>query len=173
MAAVIGQGTLIALQKPNKPKGPATSLRPIVLLNTVRKIMSPIVLGRISTAVSAFLGPTSSGFRAGRSTADVLWTQRWMAAKCQRYRCSIHMLGLDMSKAFDTISREKLLQVMAKIVHPDELHLIHLLLYGTTLTVRLGSHTTSSFSSTVGTPQADGLSPVLFVLLGGCSQRLP
>ena len=129
MAAVIGQGTLIALQKPNKPKGPATSLRPIVLLNTVRKVMSLIVLGRISTAVSAFLGPTSSGFRAGRSTADVLWTQRWMAAKCQRYRCSIHMLGLDMSKAFDTISREKLLQVMAKIVHPDELHLIHLLLY--------------------------------------------
>ena len=98
--------------------------------------------------------------------------------KCQRYQCSIHMLGLDMSKAFDTISREKLLQVMAKIVHPDELHLIHLLLYGTTLTVRQGSYTTSSFSSTVGTPQGDGLSPVLFVCyleaaLKDCRSRLP
>ena len=178
MAAVIGQGTLIALQKPNKPKVPATSRRPIVLLNTVRKVMSHIVLGRISTAVSAFLGPTLSGFRSGRSTADIFWTQRWMAAKCQRYRCSIHMLGLDMSQEFDTIPREKLLQVMAKIVHPDELQLIHLLLYGTTLIVRQGSYTTSSFSSTVGTPQGDGLSPVLFVYyleaaLKYCRNQLP
>ena len=67
---------------------------------------------------------------------------------------------------------------MAKIVHPDELHLIHLLLYGTTLTVRRGSYTTSSFSSTVGTPQGDGLSPVLFVCyleaaLKDCRSQLP
>ncbi|XP_029656824.1 uncharacterized protein LOC115230839 [Octopus sinensis] len=34
----IGKGTLIPLQKPNKPQGPLNNIRPIILLNTIRKI---------------------------------------------------------------------------------------------------------------------------------------
>ena len=115
MSNIIGLGTLLPVQKPNKPKGLATSLRPIILLNTTRKVLSLVVLNRISASVSAFLGVTSSGFRAGRSTADVVWTQRLVAAKCQHFRWSCYMLGLDMSKAFDTISRSKLLDVMGGV----------------------------------------------------------
>eukprot|EP00117_Sycon_ciliatum_P048136 scpid21182/ scgid34307/ Craniofacial development protein 2; p97 bucentaur protein len=76
MSSFTGLGTLIPLQKPKKPRGPVTSLRPIVLLNTIRKVFSLVVLCRIAKDVARYVGPTQSGFRQGRSTTDVVWTQR-------------------------------------------------------------------------------------------------
>jgi len=97
----ISSGSLIPLQKPGKSKGPVAHLRPIVLLTALRKILSSIVLRRINPKVNAFVSPTQSGFRPNRSTADVVWSYRWFAARSQRVRSSLHILGIDMSKAFD------------------------------------------------------------------------
>ena len=36
----VGNGILVALQKPGKPKGPVKNLRPIILLPVLRKILS-------------------------------------------------------------------------------------------------------------------------------------
>ena len=163
LSQVIGPGTLIPLAKPGKPRGPTTSLRPIVLLNTVRKATSLITLKRMTSDVAQHLGSIQSGFRPGRSTADVVWTQRFVAAKATRYKWECHVLGLDMSKAFDTIDRRKLLDVMSSVTGPDEVCLIHHLLYNTTISVRINSALADPFHSTVGTPQGDGLSPVLFI----------
>ena len=49
--------------------------------------------------------------------------------------CEMSM-GLDMSKVFDTISRSKLLDVMAGIVSTDENFLIQHLLYSSKISVR-------------------------------------
>ena len=51
----IGRDTLIVLQKPGKPPGPLSSLRLIVLLTTLRKTLSLIVLQHIRPAVERFL----------------------------------------------------------------------------------------------------------------------
>ena len=67
-----------------------------------------------------------------------------------------------MSRAFDTISREKLLQVMSTIVHSNELRMIQMLMHNTSLEVKVGNQLASSFETTIGTPQGDSLSPVLF-----------
>jgi len=138
-------------------------MRPITLINTIRKLLSLVVLSRIAKQVSAFLGPTQSGFRAGRSTSDVVWSQRWLAAKAMRSHWDCHVLGLDMSRAFDTIDRSKLLDVMRNVTGPDEVCIIHHLLYQTSISVKIGKILSSPFESTIGTPQGDGLSPVLFV----------
>ena len=81
LSDIIGRGILVPLAKPNKPRGPLSSLRPVVLLNSVRKVFSLIVLRRISKDVSEYLGHISSGFRAGRSTSDVVFTQRWICSQ--------------------------------------------------------------------------------------------
>ena len=52
----IGVGTMAPLAKPGKPRGPVTSLRPIVLLNTIRKALSIVVLKRKTPAVEPHLG---------------------------------------------------------------------------------------------------------------------
>ena len=160
MSSFIGLGTLIPLQKPKKPRGSVTSLRPIVLLNTIRKGFSLVVLCRIAKDVARYVGPTQSGFRQGRSTTDVVWTQRWIAAKATRYNWECHMLGIDMSRAFDMIDRTKLLDVMALVTGPDEVRMIQHLLFHTQISVKVGKATANPFLST---PQGDGLSPVLFI----------
>ncbi|KAK2154456.1 hypothetical protein NP493_2185g00001 [Ridgeia piscesae] len=76
-------------------------------------------LTRISDKVDDFLPPSQSGFRRGRSTADVIWGYRWLVAKCQRYKYVIEILGIDLSRAFDTIRREKLLSVLYSFLGTD------------------------------------------------------
>ena len=43
----IGSRILVTVQKQGKPKGQLTSLRPITLLNSIRKILSNITMNRI------------------------------------------------------------------------------------------------------------------------------
>ena len=150
------------LAKPGKPRCQVTSLRPIVLLNTIGKALSIVVLKTITPAVEAHFGQTQSGFRRGCSTADVIWTQRWMSAKALRHEWKYHMLSIDMRRASDTIDRRRLLTVRGNTVIPDEMRMHWLLFLDTSMGVLVGRATTKLFSNTTGTPQGDGLSPVLF-----------
>uniref|UniRef100_A0AAV1T1B3 Uncharacterized protein n=1 Tax=Peronospora matthiolae TaxID=2874970 RepID=A0AAV1T1B3_9STRA len=43
----LGDGILPGLPKPNKPAGKCASLRPIILLNSIRKAISLVVIRRI------------------------------------------------------------------------------------------------------------------------------
>ena len=72
----INNGNMRTLPKPGKPKGPRKNLRPVTLLNTVRKTLSLITLDRIKEKVDTYLSANQSGFRPFRSTADVVWTHR-------------------------------------------------------------------------------------------------
>ena len=134
-----------------------TSLRPILLLNTLRKTLSLIVLSRIANKVDEFLYPGQSGFRSGRSTADVLFGYRWLAAKTQRFQKSFRVLGIDMSRAFHTIRRDKLLTVLETFVNDSELRIIRMLLVETTLQPRLKRGKGSTFATTICTPPRKGI----------------
>ena len=70
-----------------------------------------------------------------------------------------------MSAAFDTIDRDILLQIL-KNVEEDELRLIQFLLSNTHINTRLNNADINApFNNNVGTPQGDGLSPVLLTIL--------
>ena len=93
-----------------------------------------------------------------------MWAHRWIAARAQRYKERFHILGIDLSRAFDTVNRDKLLSVLEPLLDDDEIRLIRLLLRDTMLSLRLGNRLLSPFESNTGTPQGDSLSPVLFVV---------
>ena len=70
-----------------------------------------------------------------------------------------------MSAAFDTIDRDILLQILKNIVEEDELRLIQFLLSNTHINTSINNvDINAPFTSNVGTPQGDGLSPVLFTI---------
>ena len=162
----VGEGLLAALQKPGKPKGPLGSLRPIVLLTAIRKVLSLITLDRARAKIEGYLSASQAAFRRGRATSDIIWALRWLTAKATRYKTVIHILGLDMSRAFDTISREKLMEILRCDVglEDDELRMCQALLADTCLRVRLKGVLSEVFETTIGTPQGDGLSPILFAV---------
>ena len=158
----IGEGILAPLPKPGKPKGPLKNLRPLVLLTALRKTLSLITLQRIRPKVEVYLSASQAAFRAGRSTSDIVWALRWLAAKAIRYKTEIHGLGLDMSRAFDTIDRRKLMGVLRDDVGlgQDELRMCQALLAETKLRVRLKDVFSDPFETTIGSLQGDGLSPI-------------
>eukprot|EP00117_Sycon_ciliatum_P029707 scpid105894/ scgid23586/ len=86
-----------------------------------------------------------------------------LAVKAQRVHGGIHILGIDLSKAFDTIRRDQLMSVLKEVVNEDELRLIQYLLSETKLHVRLGKTSSPTFQTTIGTPQGDSCSVPIVV----------
>ena len=75
-----------------------------------------------------------------------------------------------MSRAFDTIDRAKLLNIIRTIpsINNDDFRLIQFLLANTTLQVQFNGILTAPFKSNIGSPQGDGLSPILFAIYLDC-----
>ncbi len=71
---------------------------------------------------------------------------------------------LDMSKAFDTVDRNELLNDLKTILKPDELHMMSILINDVILKVKLGEHTGEAIKTEIGIAQGDCLSAVLFTL---------
>ena len=122
----INNSNMRALQKPKKPKGPRKNLRPVTLLNTIRKALSICTLYRARDKIEAYLSVNQSGFRPFRRTSDIVCTHRWYAAKTALSEEDIHKTGIDMSSAFDTIDRKLLLDILNDILYEDEMRLVRL-----------------------------------------------
>ena len=101
----IGKSILTPLQKPGKPKGPPKSLRPLNLLNGVRKVLSIVCANRIQDNVNYYTGPWQCGYKQNRSCADLVWSQRMLISVMLRKQHEFYKMGIDMSSAFDTIKR--------------------------------------------------------------------
>lgn len=158
----LGEGVLIALQKPGKAKGLCSNLRPIVLLKTLRKSFSLVVLNRIKDRAYEYISPYQSGFRSYRSTMDAVWTHRWNIAKSLHFKRISYIFGIDLSRAFDTIDRVKLLEILCDFLSMDEVRMIALLLKDTTMQLRFNQVLFEVFKTNIGITQGDGLSPLLF-----------
>jgi hypothetical protein len=162
---ILTHGLLIPLQKPGKKKGPPENLRPIILLSILRKITAICLINRIGEKIDNSIPLTQAAYRSGRSTTEQVFSLKIMAEKAiTSVAYNTHILMMDMSKAFDTISRNTLLKDLKKILNPDELHVVKVLLTDVQLSVRIDKTIGKPFTTNVGTPQGDSLSPILFTL---------
>ena len=162
----IGEGVLIVLNKLNGKPPDVTNSRPITLLNMIRKIFSNVVLFRIQDIIESFVSPSQSAFRSKRGTADVIWSYRWIMATTQKYITEMNIMGIDLSKAFDCINRTKLMEILQELLKekPSELRMIRYLMSNTNLVPRVQGRYGDKFTTTLGIPQGDGLSPALFII---------
>ena len=109
----IGAGILTPFAKPDKPRGPMKSIRPLTLLNVSRKVLSLIVLNRIEPAVDNFTGPFQAAYKAGRSCADLVWAQNMLISVVMRKEFEWSKLSIDMSAAFNTIRRKTTMNLLS------------------------------------------------------------
>ena len=73
--------------------------------------------------------------------------------KVQKYRdMQVHIVGTDLSSAFDTIDRVKLLDILEPLISADELRMVKCLLADTTLELKMYGVETEKFHSNVGSP---------------------
>jgi hypothetical protein len=151
------EGVLVILNKPDKDKT-IENTRPINLFNIVRKMLSTIVLRRITPLVEGYISPAQSGFRRGRQTTDVVWTYRWIQAIATKFDAEMYMVGIDFSKAFDSLNRIVLMEILESIIQPTELRIVQYLLSDTMLRPRVKGKLGPNLRTTIGTPQGDDLS---------------
>ena len=158
-------GILVPLPKPGKPRGPPSNLRPIVLLTILRKILAICMIRRTEVKIRRKIPITQAAYQGGRSTTEHVHTCKLLAEKAitsQNYETTI--LLLDMSKAFDTVRRNDLLQQLKEVLDEDEVHIMKILLKDVRLVVKMGRHMGEEILTNIGVPQGDCCSPILFTL---------
>ena len=162
----IGEGYITPLQKPGKPKGPLTSLRPLTLLNGSRKMLTLITLKRIEQRIDDYTMAWQCGYKHGRSCADIVWAQRMMISVVMRKNWTFNKMGIDMSRAFDTVKRTTIIDLLQEAgCSTDDIRLVQYLLSNTQLKVRVNNTLSEEFESLLGAFQGDSLSGKLFTLV--------
>ena len=94
--------------------------RGITLLSIAWKILAKILLNRLNVHLDmAGLIPESQcWFRKDRGTIDMIFTVRQLQEKCREQNVDVYMTFVDLTKAFDTVSLDGLLKIMAKFGCP-------------------------------------------------------
>jgi hypothetical protein len=127
--------------------------------------MSIVTLRRIRDKIDQFTGASQSGFKRGRSCADIVWAQRMLVSVVMTRQWDFHKMGIDMSCAFDTIKRQRILNVLNESDCKEyELRLVRCLLANTKLKVRVDTETSAEFDTTIGSPQVSPQSSSLATL---------
>lgn len=84
--------------------------------------------------------------------------------KYQEQDLEIYVIGIDMSSAFDTIYRHKIMEIAQTFMQEDELRILRILLSDTSLEVKVKGAKSTPFESNIGSPQGDGISGPLFTI---------
>ena len=157
------EGYIVPILKPAKEQSEPTSYRPITILNVHRKLFSTIVLNRIRPNPVETTSHLQHAYTNGKSTTDVVLAHKLIKAAADTYEIELDIAGVDMSKAFDTVGRKKLLAILRGIGTPEsEIHIIAVLLSNTTFHITMGKKFGEQFVVNIGVPQGDSLSPKLF-----------
>lgn len=143
--------------------------RGITLLNTVNKLLSSLILQRMSPVVETILRKEQAGFRPGRSCVDHINTTRIIIEQSIEYNSSLYLLFVDFERAFDTVSRPALWDALSsKGIPPKIIHLIRELYTDAKCKVRYRGEESQPFELNTGVKQGCVLSPTLFLLLLDC-----
>ena len=111
------------------------------------------------------LRKNQNGFRLGRSTIGQILTVRRILEGVKSKSLSACLLFVDFSKAFDTIHRGKLCEVLLAYGIPQEIvNAIAMLYKDSKSMVRSPDGDTDFFKITSGVLQGDTLAPYLFVI---------
>ena len=188
-------GATIALHKKGEVNDPA-NYRPITLLNSDYKILAKLMSRRLGSTFACTLPPGQVGFLQGRNIGDNIMTLRardhraWALHQREIHRNNIYTENknknqqtlrsqlvnphrsiavlIDMSKAFDTITREHMWKCMADLGIPDQFitWARDILFCQTTSRAVLGAYVSTRFQTTTGVRQGCPLSPLLYLAVG-------
>jgi hypothetical protein len=86
-------------------KTDCSNYRGTSLLSTTYKILSNILLSRLTSYAEEIIGDHQCGFQHNRSTADHIFSIRQILEKKWEYNEAVHQLFIDFKKAYDSVRR--------------------------------------------------------------------
>ena len=89
--------------------------RRISLLSISGKILARVLLNCLNNHLEYGLLPESQcGFRKERETVGIVFSARQLQEKCQEQNTDLYSTYVDLTKAFDMVSRDNLWKIMPK-----------------------------------------------------------
>ena len=95
--------------------------RGISLLKIVGKLFARVALKRLQVLAERVYSELQCGFCANRSTIDTVCSLRQLQETCREQRQPLFMAFIDLTKAFDVVSRDGLFKILPKIGCPPRL----------------------------------------------------
>ena len=155
---------IITIFKRKGDKADCGNSRGISLLSVAGKVLARIMLLRLAShATNNILPETQCGFRQQRSTADMIFAARQIQEKCREHCKDLYLAFIDLSKAFDTVNRELLWEVLGKLgVPPKFRNILRQFHDGMQACVSVGGQQSPFLSVDVGVKQGCVLAPTIF-----------
>ena len=145
--------------------GVAVSYRGITLTAIAAKIYKTLLLNRIQPVLEPILRKNQNGFRKNRSTAGQILTVRRIIEGVRAKNLETVLLFVDLSKAFDSVHRGKMEQILLVYGIPKKTVNATMMLYKNThAKVRSPDGDTDFFDIIAGVLQGDTLAPFLFII---------
>ena len=137
------------------------------MLSIAGKILARVLLNRLLDHLESGLLPESQcGFRAGRGTVDIIFAARQPQEKCRKQHQDLYTTFVDLTKAFDTVSRAGLWKIMAKYGCPDKfIALVRQFHDGMLVRVTDDGDSSEPIAVTKGVKQGCVLAPTLFSIM--------
>ncbi len=118
------------------------------------KVFTRVVLYRLQVLAELVYPEAQCGFRSQRSTIDMIFSLRQLQEKCREQRQPLYIAFIDLTKAFDLVSRKGLFTLLHRIGCPPNLLKM----------------VTSFHDEMKGTVQYDGLYSEAFLIRSGVKQ---
>jgi hypothetical protein len=113
--------SIIVLIYKKGDKTDCNNYRGISLLSTAYKILSNILLARLTPYVSEIIGDHQCGFHHNRSTMDQIFYIQQILEKKWEYNGMVNRLFIDFKKVHDSIKREILYNILLEFGTPKKL----------------------------------------------------
>ena len=155
---------------PKKSRPTIKDLRPISVLSSLSKVFELLILNRMKKPLISLYGKKQHAFRPLGSTVSALIdvVDTISSSLDSRQTLAVHMTCLDLTKAFDKLQHNRLLNYLnARQIKPGFLKWLHSYLTDRRQYVFLNGAAGPIFKITSGVPQGSVMGPYLFAAFMG------
>jgi len=151
----LGDAVIITLHKNKGEKSDCSNYRGITLLSIAGKILARVLLNKLVPAVADH----------HRGTTDMVFVLRQLQEKCREQNKGLYVTFVDLTKAFDTVSRKGLWQILERLGCPPKfLSMVMQLHEDQRGQVRNSNDLSEPFPILNGVKQGCVLAPTLFTI---------
>ena len=142
------------------------SYRGISLLSCAAKLFNRILLNWIREPVEKLLRTNQNGFRRHRSTLEpILTLRRLIEETSAKKNVSLCAVFVDFAKAFDSVDRERMFQILSAYGIPSKIINAIRCVYDNSRSFVSTQGDTASFPVQTGVLQRGTLAPFLFIIV--------
>ena len=135
------------------------------MFDVASKVLSSVLVSRMRAVMEHICMEAQAGFRAGRGTIDGLFNILLGLRKRQEHNIETWAVFIDLVKAFDTVPRKALFEVLSRYGLPDHFVRIVMRLHvGAKVNVKIGKDDID-VESNIGVRQGACEGPILFLFI--------